>query len=351
MDGSTAALLVAGALGLALNAYVLLAGADFGGGVWDLLARGPRCDRQRALIANAIAPVWEANHVWLILAVVLLFACFPPAFARLSVVLHIPLTLMLVGIVLRGSAFIFRAYDTRDDATQRRWGIIFAVASTITPVLLGVCIGAVASGAVGRAAHAADAAGVSFADVYLRPWLAPFPLGVGALALALFAFIAAVYLTVEARDEPLQDDFRRRALAAAGAVFVVAFGVLALAQVEAPAMAAALTRSGWALGFHLATGAAALTAIGALWRRAWRVARAAAAVQVSCILWGWLAGQFPYLIPPSLTIGGAAAPPATLRLVLWGLAAGAVVLFPSLYYLMRVFKGPRARPAAPRGDA
>ncbi len=342
-ETSTAALLVAGALGLALNAYVLLAGADFGGGVWDLLARGPRRAEQRRLISDAIAPVWEANHVWLILAIVILFTCFPAAFARLSVVLHIPLTLMLIGIVLRGSAFVFRAYDTSGDATQQRWGIVFAVASTITPVLLGVCIGAVTSGAVGRAAVEP---GASFADVYVRPWLAPFPLGVGVLALALFAFLAAVYLTVEARDPPLREDFRRRALGAAVAVFVVAFGVLALAHAEAPAMATALTGAPWALAFHLTTGAAALAAIAALWRRAWRVARAASAVQVSCILWGWLAGQFPYLVPPSLTIDAAAAPGRTLRLVLWGLAAGAVVLFPSLYYLMRVFKGTPAGPTA-----
>src|ERR687884_759435 len=104
--------LLAGILVLSLNAYVLLGGADFGGGVWDLLARGPRRDAQRALVADAIGPVWEANHVWLILVVVLLFTCFPVAFGALSVALHVPLVLMLVGIVLRGSAFTFRTYDS-----------------------------------------------------------------------------------------------------------------------------------------------------------------------------------------------------------------------------------------------
>src|SRR6476659_10900712 len=130
---------------VALNAYVLFAGADFGGGVWDLLASGPRRGRQRDVIAHAIGPIWEANHVWLILAIVLTFTCFSPVFARLGTILHIPLTLMLVGIVLRGSAFTFRTYDSQHDATQRRWGRIFASASVLTPVLLGICIGAVAS--------------------------------------------------------------------------------------------------------------------------------------------------------------------------------------------------------------
>src|SRR5688572_5170487 len=136
MPDATLAALLAGAVMVSLNAYVLLGGADFGGGVWDLLAGGPRWKRQRALIAGAIGPIWEANHVWLILVVVLLFSCFPAAFTRMSVTLHIPLTLMLIGIVLRGSAFTFRSYDSQQDDVQRRWGAIFAGASTVTPVLL-----------------------------------------------------------------------------------------------------------------------------------------------------------------------------------------------------------------------
>src|SRR5919206_5323426 len=151
-------------LALSLNAYVLLAGADFGGGVWDLLASGPRRNRQREVISHAIGPIWEANHVWLILAIVLTFSCFPSVFARLGTVLHIPLTLMLVGIVLRGSAFTFRAYDDEHDAVQRRWGRIFAGASLVTPVLLGVSIGTVAAGRAGPLPHHG-----SFVELFVRP--------------------------------------------------------------------------------------------------------------------------------------------------------------------------------------
>ncbi|HEX5818753.1 MAG TPA: cytochrome d ubiquinol oxidase subunit II, partial [Gemmatimonadales bacterium] len=142
----TLALVLAGAVMVALTAYVLMGGADFGGGVWDLFASGRRKQQQRALIAEAIGPIWEANHVWLILVVVLLFVCFPAVFARISVALHIPLTLMLIGIVLRGSAFTFRTYDSQRDDVQQRWGAIFAIASLITPLILGVSAGAVATG-------------------------------------------------------------------------------------------------------------------------------------------------------------------------------------------------------------
>ena len=334
--------ILAGIMMLALNAYVLTGGADFGGGVWDLLASGPRRIAQRELIARAIAPIWEANHVWLIIVVVMLFTAFPPVFAALGTLLHVPLSLLLLGIVLRGSAFVFRSYGSRKDADRRRFGRAFAMASTVTPVLLGVIIGALATGDVGEAAARVNSA--SFADVYVRPWFAPFPLAIGALALALFAFLAAVYLTLDTSDPALQDDFRRRALGAALAVFVLAFGALALSWRLAPRVRTGLVAAPWALWLQLATGVAATTAIVALWQRRYRLARIAAAAQVSFILWGWALAQYPYLVPDALTIRAAAAPRVTLVLLLWGLAIGAVVLVPSLVYLFRMVRRLDAAP-------
>jgi cytochrome bd ubiquinol oxidase subunit II len=325
---------------LALNAYALLGGADFGGGVWDLLASGPRRDRQRALIADAIGPIWEANHVWLILAVVLLFTCFPAVFARVGIVLHIPLVLLLVGIVLRGSAFTFRSYDSRRDTVQRRWGAVFSGASIITPLLLGAAVGALATARV-------VAPSGNFVSGYVRPWATPFALANGCLALALFAFLAAVYLTVEAGDDrALADDFRRRAIGAAGAAVVIAAGTLLVARRGAPLMHAGLTASRWALPLHAGAALAAASSIGALLLRRYRIARVAAAALVSLIIWGWGAAQYPFLVPPDLTIAGTAAPATTLRFVALGLVAGGLILIPSLVYLFRVFKSasPRQRP-------
>jgi cytochrome d ubiquinol oxidase subunit II len=329
----TEALVLAGIIVVALNAYVLLAGADFGGGVWDLLAGGPRKAAQRALIAHAIGPVWEANHVWLILVIVLLFTCFPPAFQLLSIRLNLPLTGVLIGIVLRGSAFAFRGYGGDRDEIQRRWGRVFAVASLVTPVLLGVAVGAIASGGIGH-----PPVGPGFSPGYVAPWLTPFALAVGAFTLTCFAFLAAVYLTLEAEDENLREDFRRRALAAGAAVGVTAAVALLVARPDAPLMQQGLLRSRWALPFQLCTALAAVSALVALWQRRFHVARLAAAAQVSLILWGWALSQFPYVVPPIVTIGEGAAPPATLRLVLATVVLGALVLIPSLVYLFRVFK-------------
>ena len=169
---SAASLLAAAMLG-GLAVYAITGGADFGGGVWDLLAAGRRRDAQRQLIASTMGPVWEANHVWLVFVLIGLFSGFPIAFGSLARMLAVPLAVALLGIVLRGAAFVFRQYG---DAPAAGWGRVFAIASTLAPASLGYCAGAVAVGRVGGA----------------------FPVAAGALALACCAYLAAVFLCREA---------------------------------------------------------------------------------------------------------------------------------------------------------
>ncbi|HLM01627.1 MAG TPA: cytochrome d ubiquinol oxidase subunit II [Pyrinomonadaceae bacterium] len=328
-------IIIAGIMIAALVFYALLGGADYGGGVWDLFAFGERAKRQRELITKAIGPVWEANHVWLILVIVILFTAFPPAFAAIATALHIPLTLLLIGIVLRGTAFTFRTYDAQRDDVQRRWSLVFSIASIITPVLLGVTLGAIASGRI-RVENGVVTTG------YFNSWLAPFPLAVGFFALALFAYLAAVYLTLETTERDLQEDFRRRALISGVVVGLLALIVFLLAETGAPTVRAGISRSSWALGLHSLTALSAIGAFYALWTRKYKPARAFAAVQATLILLGWALAQFPYLIEPDVTITSAAAPRITLQLLLGALALGAILLFPSYYYLFRIFKSENA---------
>jgi cytochrome d ubiquinol oxidase subunit II len=316
----------------ALTIYVVLGGADYGGGVWDLFARGPRADDQRELIAHAIGPVWEANHVWLIIVLVLLFTGFPAAFTAIMTVLHVPLALMLVGIVLRGSAFTFRSYDTSPRGAKR-WNRVFSIPSVLTPVLLGMIVGAIATGKVGEAAAAPGPIRL------FSTWLKPFPIVVGLWTLAIFAYLAAVYLTLETADESLRGDFRRRALVAALAVGVLAYAVYGLAHIDAPLVFEGLGASRWGPPVHIATGTAAVTVLIALWRRWYRVARALAVAQVALILLGCALAINPYLVPPAITIANSSAPAIIQQSLLGALAVGSLVLVPSLYYLFRIFKG------------
>lgn len=328
---------IAGLMVVALTAYVLTGGADFGGGVWDLLASGPLREKQRATIAAALAPIWEANHVWLIVVVVMLFTAFPPAFSAIAIVLHIPLTILLVGIVLRGSAFVFRSYGAPTETQRRRWGAVFAIASTMTPVFLGICVGALASGRVGDAMRLVTTNQGTFAERFVDPWLSPFPIAVGFFALVLFAFLAAVYLAYGAGDDDLREIFRRRALAAAVAVFGMAVIALGFALVHAERIALGITLTPIGIVVQAATALFAITTIVALWRRRFGVARLAAGAQVTAILWGWVVAQFPYMIPDSIRVRDAAAPDNTLVLLAIGLAIGAAILLPSLRYLYRLF--------------
>jgi cytochrome d ubiquinol oxidase subunit II len=323
---------LAGAILLSLMAYAITAGADFGGGVWDLLARGPTADRQREVIAKAIGPIWEANHVWMIVAVTLLFSACPPAFALIMTYLHVPVTLLLVGIVLRGSAFVFRKTDPSGEAAPSAWQRVFAISSLLTPVMLGVVLGTLSTEAVGPGAG------------FWRPWLQPFPWMVGVFTLVLFAFLAATYLTLETVEPALVERFRRHALASAAAAALAGVFVGALAARSAPEVAEHLAESA-AGRLTLGIGAAAWTgAVLALRARRFHLARVLAATVAVAVVGGWGFGLHPWIVTGALSIEDAAAPPVTLRLVGGALVVGSVILFPAYAYLLHTFKrSPEAR--------
>ncbi len=320
--------LVAGVLGIALAMYSLSGGADFGAGVLDLLARGPRKVQQRRAIALAIGPIWEANHVWLILVIVVTFVAFPTAFATVSIALHWPFVLLLLGIVIRGIALVFRNYSSREEAVQAAWSRLFEAGSVLAPLMLGASVGAMASGQIR----------VDAPEQTIWVWLQPFPLAVGALTLAIFTYLAAVYLTVATwEDEQLQDDFRLRGLGAAGVVFVLAWVAFFLARTGAPTIWQGLWASAWAVPFQLAVAAVGLGTIGALFRRRYHLARGLAVTQVVLVIGGWAAIQYPYIVIPAVTVHNAA-PDRVLWTMLGVLATGAPPLIAAYAWLLRVFR-------------
>jgi cytochrome bd ubiquinol oxidase subunit II len=328
---------VAGILWLALTAYAVLGGADFGGGVWDLLASGPRANEQRSAVAEAMGPVWEANHVWLIFLITGLFTAFPETFAVLALALYIPFTIALVGIVLRGASFAFRAHGAEAVGPTSPWGVIFGVASIGTPFFLGTAAAAVASGSI-------RAPGGQLASGFFDGWTTLLAVVIGLFALSICAYLAAIYLMVENEDRPaLLADFRRRAIAAAFVSGVLALLAVAISFFEGSRLAETLTGRGLPL-FVLALINGPL-ALWAVWRSRPRIARAAVIGQVVLVLWAWAIGQWPYLVPPDLTISATAAPGATMTGMLVVIAGGGLVLLPSLWLLFRVFKArnPQAR--------
>jgi cytochrome d ubiquinol oxidase subunit II len=324
--------LLAGAILASLVVYSLLAGADYGAGFWDLMCRGPRQQQQRHLIEQAIGPVWEANHVWLILTIVLLFSGFPDAFGALCVGLAIPLFLVLLGIVLRGCSFVFRSYFTGERRTQLYWGNVFSISSSLTPLFLGILVGSISCDSV--VIHG----GIS-ENGFLKTWFLPFPIAVGILALSLFAYLSACYLAVEADSAALKDDFRVRGLMAGAFSLAMAFTTYVIAGSSAVGIRQELSSRPAAWLIEICAFGAMIVAFRGLWRRRFRQARIAAAIQVALIVAGWGIAQYPFLIRPGITITSSAAPGNVAAAIDTALGCGAVILIPSMLVLFTVFKG------------
>lgn len=328
--------LAAGVVLLGIIAYAMFGGADFGGGVWTGLASGPRAAHQRQAISRAMGPVWETNHVWLILIVVTLFTAFPPAFADLFTALLVPLVIALVGIVFRGAAFAFRHFGHGTETAFPGMAALFSVASVVAPLTMGMALGAIAGG------HVTIEDGEVTSGIW-EPWLQPFSILCGLIAVAICGFLAAHYMTVRTTGE-MQEDFRTRGLLAGlllGALTIIA---LPVAYWDAEPFWDELAEPA-ALAVMSAAAIMWVTSLVVLWRRWYVLAPPVAAGAVALVIGGWGAVQYPYLIPPDQRISDLAAADATLGPFLIALVAGSVILVPSLALLYFVFSEKTGGPA------
>ncbi len=326
--------LLAAVMVVALVLYVVLGGADYGAGFWDLLSSGHLKEEQRNLIASAIRPIWEANHVWLVLMVVLLFAGFPRAFGAIMIALCVPILLMLLGIVLRGSSFVFRAYSTTNSEMQRTCGYVFSASSSFTPIVAGIILASLSDGHL-------LVAGDESLNGYIFDWLNPFSLCVGLSTLAVCAYLAATYLAVESESRELRDAFRGRAFAAGLVTACFAAGSVVLTEWYARALRAGLLHSGFALCAEISALASLVAGELAIYRDRVRLARVMVAVFAGSVVIGWASAQYPYLARPNATIFNSALSENVVKDILLASAAGAVLLFPSLALLLYIFKDQR----------
>ena len=302
-------------------AYAVLGGADYGAGFWDLTAGGVERGREpRHLVDQSLAPVWEANHVWLIFCLVMLWTGFPGAFAAIMTTLYVPLGLAALGIVVRGSGFAFRKVFVVT-AQQRVVGAAFAASSVLTPFFLGTVAGGIASGRVPTAGHGDP----------LTSWLNPTSLLGGVLAVLTCAFTAAVFLGAEARrrDEPdLERWFRRRAQVTAVVTGVVALAGIAVLHADAPRLFSGLLSRG--LVFVVLSGACGLGALVLGNRAAPRLIQVLAVSAVGAVVVGWGVAQYPYLLGTHLSIAEAAAPTSTLVALTVVAVAAVLLVVPSM---------------------
>jgi cytochrome d ubiquinol oxidase subunit II len=314
---------------IGLTAYVVLGGADFGAGFWDLTAGGAeRGAPVRGMIKRAMAPVWEANHVWLIFVLVMLWTAFPEAFGSITSTLAVPLFLAALGIVLRGGAFALKG-EAGTVGEARALGATFALSSVLVPFFLGAAAGAIAAGEV----PVGNAAG----DMW-RSWTGTLPVFVGLLAVATGAHLAAVFLGADshrADERELVDRFRARALGSGAVAGALAIAGLAVAHSEAPRLYDGLT-SGAGLACVIGSALAGLVTLWLEWRERFEIARYTAAAAVAAIVAGWAVAQQPNLLPPDLTVHEAAAPDASLAALVIAATLGIALLVPALTWLFRL---------------
>jgi cytochrome d ubiquinol oxidase subunit II len=319
-------------LWIGVTAYALFAGADFGGGIWDLLAGGPgRGAPVRERIEHSIGPVWEANHVWLIFVLVTLWTAFPVVFSSLLSTLYIPFSVAGLGIILRGSSFALRK-EAQPLRLRRLFGVLFATSSLLTPFAFGTVAGAVASGRV--------PSGIAVGDV-IGAWLNPTALFGGFMAVATCAYLAAVYLTADARragEVSLVPYFRSRAMITGAALGVVGLaGGLLVIHGDAPALFTGLT--GRALPLLGASAAFGLASLLLLRLQRYVLVRGTAGLATVAAIWSWGVAQYPALLPPALTLDNSAAPDPVLWALAIGLGVGAVLFVPALILLYGLAQG------------
>lgn len=322
--------LCAGVLFGGLAAYALFGGADFGAGFWMAFAFGPRRVEQREAMFQAMSPVWETNHVWLILVLVTLWTAFPPAFSAIFTGLYLPLVVALLGIVFRGAAFAFRHYGSLEGGELPATGLVFSVASIVTPFAMGVAVGAVAGGHLDP-----NATSTGIFDA----WLRPFPVVCGAIALAITAFLTPAYMLLRPVGV-LREDFRRSAIAGSLLLGVTTAIAIPVAYWDAPAFSERLDepRAIVPIGIAVLLG---LTSLLVLTKRLDRLAPLVAGGTVVMVLAAWAAAQYPHMILPDLRVEDAAAGHATLEAFLIVLPVGSLILVPSLIWLFSLFAAER----------
>ena len=322
-------------LWLAVLLYLLMGGADFGAGIIELFTSAKNKDRTRRTMYKAIGPIWEANHMWLIITIVILFVGFPAIYTTMSIHLHIPLAIMLLGIIARGTAFTFRNYDAVVDDMQVIYSRIFRYASVITPLFLGIIAGSAVSGRI-------DPTATNFLDAYIYSWLNLFSVAIGLFTVSICGFLAAVYLIGETDNET----DRRRFIAKTKSMNVAA--VISGSLVFLSARWEHIPLTEWVFGNPVGIIAvtAAILSLVLLWyllyQHKTRILRVLAGFQVTMILLTTTYRHYPNIVilkhGAPLSLLADQGHDKTIESLGWALLIGSIFILPALFYLIYSFQ-------------
>jgi cytochrome d ubiquinol oxidase subunit II len=319
-------------IGLSILLYVLLGGADFGAGIIEIFTGKKSVDT----ISNAIAPVWEANHIWLIVIIVVMFNAFPEVYSTITLNLHIPILLVLIGIIFRGTAFAFRYYDPYKDQSHAIYSFIFKSFSLLTPLFLGMTLGAIISGKI------TNNPSVSFATRYVAPWLNVFSISLGIFLVLLFAYLASVYLAGENNDKDRTGDYIKYSKILLIALVLFGGFVFLAAEIDGLHLFKQYLNSWVSIVCVVIATLMLPLFLFMLSKKITNLARFIAGTQTASIIIAWFGAQFPVLVKlkdaAPLTIYNCVAPEKTLMMMIVALIVGLALVIPLLIYLFKVFK-------------
>lgn len=322
-------------LALSIFLYCLLGGADFGAGVHELFTRKQDKRQHEELVKEALGPVWEANHMWLLIAIVILFTGFPAIYTQISIHLHIPLTLMLFGIILRGCAFTFRHYDAIQDDSRRYYSLIFSVSSILTPVSFGIIIGSLMSGYILKEP-------TTYVATFIEPWFHSFSISLGLFVLSIFSFIAGVFMLGEHSLGSFRQGYIIRAKIAHLLMIILGACVFITGESHAISLLSRFVSNTTAIVCFILASVSHFI----LWQsfsplNIWRL-RITAAFQLMCILGGWVSITFPQVIfyadHSSLSFFSSGYSSKTHFWLAMALITGSLFFIPLLVYLFYIFK-------------
>ncbi len=318
--------------------YVLLAGADFGGGIIELFSSPKNQEKTKQTIYRVMGPIWEANHIWIIILIVILWIGFPQYFNIFVVYLHIPITLMLLGITIRGLAFIFRHYDAIKGKSQGSYNTLFKLGSILSPLFLGVIFGGLVGGNINLFSENPN---LSFKEIYIDGWFNIFSLLIGLFYITLCAFIASNFLIGEASDENELNLYRKKASYSTIVLVLIGFIILLYGYFNEIAFVIDFIENKYSI---IAVAISGIVLI-PLWkmiklkRKAW--ARILAGVQVLLVVSAAMLAHFPDVIITStkeISILDGVAPDSVIQILAIALIIGGSIILPGLFHLMKSFQ-------------
>lgn len=327
---------VIGILLLCIVTYTIFAGADLGTGILEIFTSKKDETKQESLSIIALKPVWEINHIWLGLAVIIIFIVFPKAFSQIFTTFALPILFLFVGLFVRGFSFSLKTLPKYNH--DKKIISLFDYSSLWSTFWLGNFAGALIQGKVTQNPD-------GFYESFISPWLSLFPILTGLFLIALFAFIAAVFLHTETNDKLLQSILKKRAINANIVAIVIGTIIFINAFFISEGITFYFLQNTLSLASFTVATLLLIPSYMVLDSNKKFLMKALASTQIFLILLGLFGAQFPIIFqtnldrtPKTYTFYNTIAQSTSTSTMLAVVAIALIITVPTYFYLYKIYK-------------